>query len=125
MQVKVWRNGKHSPSAWYGLAVPRPARERYFDRQWREAVVVLPGGVEAVAPLRPTFWTTCSELRPAALNRWLQSQDFVPWPDGVPPPVLELTPQRGNRFVLTLVSPLGDAGDWNADRHAIEVDRSL
>ncbi len=103
MRVTVWKNGKHSnPGVWYGLSIPKPARKRYFDRAWREVIVVLPDGEEVTAPLTPTFWTTCNELRPAAINRWLKKQHLVPWPEGTPPPSLELTPRGGNRFALML-----------------------
>jgi hypothetical protein len=105
MQVTVWRNGKHcNPRVWYGLSVPKPARKRYFDQKWREVILVLPGGDEVAAPLTPTFWTTCNELRPAAINRWLRDQHLAPWPEGMPPPSLEMTPLGGNRFSLTVPS---------------------
>jgi hypothetical protein len=105
MQVTVWKNGKHSnPGVWYGISVPKLSRKRYFDPAWREVILILPDGEEVRAQLTSTFWTTCNELRPVAINRWLKKQHLVPWPEGTLPPVLELTPQGGNRFALTLQS---------------------
>lgn len=102
MRVTAWKNGKHSaPNVAYGLAVPRPARDRFFDRHWREVIVVLPNGEEVTASIRPTFWTTCSELRGAPIGRWLRSERLAPWPDRAPPS-LEMTPLGGNRFAVSL-----------------------
>ncbi len=100
MEVSAWRNGDHSTHTMYGLTIPRAARDRYFDRNWREAVVVLPNGDEVTASLRPTFWETCGELRAAGIGRWLRSEGLVPWSKGSPPR-FELTPLEGNRFSVS------------------------
>jgi len=102
MRVTAWKNGKHSnPNVAYGLTIPRAARDRFFDRQWREVILILPGSEEVTALLTPTFWTTCNELRGAHIGRWLRNEHLAPWPDGAPPS-LEMTPVGGNRFAVTL-----------------------
>jgi hypothetical protein len=74
MHVTAWKNGKHStPNVAYGLSVPKSARDRFFDRGWREVILTLPNGEEVRASLKPTFWTTCNELRGAPIGRWLKA----------------------------------------------------
>jgi hypothetical protein len=103
VRVTAWKNGKHSaPNVSYGLSIPRGVRDRYFDRQWQQVILTLPSGEEVMISLRPTFWTTCNELRAASIGRWLRSEDLAPWPDGTPPS-LEMTHQGGNRFDVAML----------------------
>ncbi len=49
--------------------------------------------------LSESFWRDCSELRSAAVGRWLLAAGLAPWPRGAPP-VLELVPVVGNTFAV-------------------------
>lgn len=74
--VTAWNNG----GSGYGLRVRRQDR-RFFQRNWRTVTVALPDGHGVMtANLTDTFWTTCPEIRSAAVGRLAPS-----WPHGRPP----------------------------------------
>lgn len=98
MRVSAWSNGTPSPSgSGYGLKVSTGDRDRYFRREWADVIIELPGEVSTVVSLSPSFWSSCSELRSAAVGRWLMSEGLAPWLRGGPPTVA-LTPVGDNRF---------------------------
>ena len=98
MLVRAWSNGAHHPSgAGYGLKVSAADRDKAFNEAWTHVVLTLAGQGETVVSLSASFWRTCSELRSAAIGRWLLETGRAPWPRGAPPAV-RLTHTGGNRF---------------------------
>ena len=54
-------------------------------REWKTVDLEVPGqGITSVA-VSESFWHRCSELRSAALGRWLRETGLAPWPKGQPP----------------------------------------
>jgi len=102
MRVAAWSNGSPSRSgSGYGVRLSVADRERHFDHTWSEVLVDV-GEREAVhVPLSPSFWDTCSELRSAAIGRWLIRNGLDSWPRGKPPTV-ELQHIADNRFKLLI-----------------------
>src|SRR5260370_5267855 len=72
MEVSAWRNGQHSANTMYGLAIPRAARDRFFDRSWPGVIVVLPNGDEGTASPRPTVLGTLRQLPGGNISLWLR-----------------------------------------------------
>ena len=100
MQVRAWNNGAHhSSGAGYGLRVRIQDRDNVFTADWTHVVVTIPGQGPTTIPLTPSFWRTCSELRSAALGRWLLESGLAPWPRGAPP-TIRLTHTGGNAFSI-------------------------
>jgi hypothetical protein len=98
MRVRAWSNGASRRSgAGYGLKVSTADRDKAFDEEWTHVVLTIPGQGEIVVSLSASFWRICSELRSAAIGRWLLETGRAPWPRGVPPS-LRLTHTGGNRF---------------------------
>ncbi len=54
----------------------------------------------ATVTLSESFWSRCTELRSAAIGRWLLAHGLAPWPKGSPP-VLALQHIAGNAFRLS------------------------
>ncbi len=101
MRATAWSNGSPTHSgAGYALKVSEVDRDRYFSHSWTEVTVDLPDGTSAPIRLSESFWRHCSELRSAAVGRWLMNARLAPWPRGEPPG-LTLMPVAGNRFQLT------------------------
>jgi hypothetical protein len=99
-----WNNG-HSPNdpAGYGLSLTKADRDRYFDSSWDQVFLEFVGDEpEATVPLSASFWRGCSELRSAAIGRWLLKAAAAPWSQGNPPGVV-LTQASGNRFTARLL----------------------
>jgi hypothetical protein len=100
MYVTAWSNGQPTSSgAGYGVRISETDRDQYFDRRWSEALVDLGDDVRAVVPLSASFWERCSELRSAAIGRWLLGHQLAPWPPGHPPRFI-LRHVAENRFEL-------------------------
>ena len=100
MRAKAWSNGAHhSTGAGYGLKVSVQDRDRYFRPEWDVVLLEIPGEGTTSVTLSASFWRTCSELRSAAIGRWLLSAGRAPWPRGAPPD-LELTPVTDNHFIV-------------------------
>lgn len=74
--VTAWSNG----GSGRGLRVPPQDRDRFFRRDWRTVTITLPDGRVITPNLTRTFWTTCPEIRSAAIGRLAPS-----WPVGNPP----------------------------------------
>ena len=89
MRAKAWNNGQHHASgAGYGIKLSPEDRDRFFMREWETVQLEVPGqGITSVA-LSDSFWRRCSELRSAALGRWLRESGMAPWPKGHPPTLL-------------------------------------
>ena len=101
MHATAWSNGSPTPSgAGYGLKIIQVDRDRFFSRAWTEVVVELPDGTSTSIHLSESFWRRCSELRSAAVGRWLMNARLAPWPRGEPP-CLTLMPIAGNRFKVS------------------------
>ncbi len=72
MRATAWSNGSPTSSeAGYGLRISAVDRDRFFDRAWTEIVLDLPDQSSTSIPLSDSFWKRCSELRSAAVGRWL------------------------------------------------------
>ena len=52
--------------------------------------------------MSPSFWRGCSELRSAAIGRWLIEQGAAPWDRGKPPGIA-VTPLASNGFSARLL----------------------
>jgi len=79
-------------------------RERYFDHAWSEVLVDVDEHEAAAVPLSQSFWDRCSELRSAAIGRWLIRHGLGSWPRGRPPTV-QLKHVADNRFKLLIDHP--------------------
>jgi hypothetical protein len=100
VRVKAWSNGSARPSgAGYGLRVSLSDRDEFFDERWDSVEVDLGEYGRAAVPLSASFWGTCTELRSAAIGRWLIGHHLAPWRRGTPPTV-ELEHVTGNVFRL-------------------------
>ncbi len=102
MLVTGWNNSAHHKSgAGYGLKVDSADRDRYFSKDWRNVVIELSDGTEAIVNIdKESFWDrTCRELISKDIGRWLRSQGLASWPPGQPPK-LSLETRGGNRFAL-------------------------
>lgn len=100
MRVVGWSNGQPLPTgAGYGVRLSGHDRDEYFDPGWHEVIVDLDHGEVARVSLSKSFWRSCSELRSAAIGRWLLQQRPAPWPRGEPPAIM-LRHVVGNRFEL-------------------------
>jgi hypothetical protein len=101
MRVTAWSNGSpRSSGAGYGLRVSSADRDRYFEPGWDRVDVDLGMYGHAVIRLSRSLWATCTELRSAAIGRWLLGHHLAPWPAGAPP-VLTLGHLGGNAFRLS------------------------
>lgn len=98
MKATAWNNGQHLASgAGYGVRLSGADRDRYFNRDWSSIRLEVPGQGDTQVPLSVSFWTRCSELRSAAVGRWLRASELAPWPNGHPP-VLVLEHLGGDSF---------------------------
>ena len=105
MQVHAWSNGSPRCSgAGYGIRVGERARESVFHRSWDRIDLDLGVHGHADITLSNSFWRGCTELRNAAVGRWLLSRGLAPWPRGEPP-TLELQHLGGRNFRLTERQP--------------------
>lgn len=100
MRAVGWSNGQPLPTgAGYGVRLSGHDRDEHFDPGWHEVIVDLDHGEVARVSLSKSFWRSCSELRSAAIGRWLLQQRLAPWPRGEPPAMM-LHHIVGNRFEL-------------------------
>jgi hypothetical protein len=101
MLVKAWSSKPRAAftAAGSGVQVSHADRDRYFDRRWTTAGVELPTSEVMSVNITPTFWTTCPELRNAAIGRWMIQRGIAPWPVSRRP-TLQLTPLGAGRFRL-------------------------
>lgn len=102
MKVIAWNNGDYNlTGAGYGLRLDPTGRDAVFDRSWSEVTADLPNGVSGLrAPLSPSFWRDCPELRGAEIGKWLIGSGYSRWPKG-DPPAFTLTKLRGNHFKVS------------------------
>jgi len=90
----AWNNGRHAASgAGYGLKVPIPDRNLYFDRKWTSVLLQLSrDGIyieTEVSISKPSFWNeTCHELISKEIGIWLHQLKLAPWQRGTPPKIL-------------------------------------
>ena len=98
--VWAWSNGSPlSTGAGYGVRLSDRDRDQYFDPEWRQVILFLDRGETVSVRLSKSFWRSCSELRSAAIGRWLPRNGLAPWARGAPPAAL-LVPEGSNRFSL-------------------------
>lgn len=103
IRATAWSNGSARDSgAGYGLKISRQDRDRFFDRSWSTIVLQVPGQGAMTVKLSSSFWRSCTELRSAAIGRWLIGNGFAPWPKGSPP-VVEIQ-RTGERAFSVLKS---------------------
>jgi hypothetical protein len=101
MRVTAWSNGSPSSSgAGYGLRVSPDDRDQHFSISWDYVIIDLGAHGTTVVRLSQSFWSRCTELRSAAVGRWLLERHLAPWPTGAPPR-LELHHRDGNCFRLS------------------------
>lgn len=100
MKAKAWNNGRHHPSgAGYGVKLSAGDRDRWFQKDWAAIRIQVPGEGTTEVPLSESFWRRCSELRSAAIGRWLRGSGMAPWPKGEPP-ALTIEHVEGSLFRL-------------------------
>ena len=101
MIVSAWNNGQHNPSgAGYGLRIGKRNRDRYFEQEWSDVELMLPGRTTPVyVPISDSFWDDCPELRHKKIGQWLRRNDLAPWP-AENPPHFELEIEGERRFRL-------------------------
>ena len=98
MRVTAWTNGSPTSSgAGYGLRLAMNDRDHYFLPSWDHIIINLGEHQETVVRLSASFWANCTELRSAAVGRWLLDEHLAPWPKGDPPGLL-LQYDGGNKF---------------------------
>ena len=103
MKATAWNNGAHHPTGGgYGLKLKAADRDAFFDRSWREAVLVIGEGTDmieiAVNVDKKSFWDPrCKELINQEIGRWLIAKGLAHWRK-YHPPVIDLIPLGGNRF---------------------------
>ena len=68
--------------------------------EWTSVRLEVPGQGTANVALSEPFWRRCSELRSAAIGRWLRETGLAPWPKGRPPTVV-VEQLDGNTFRVT------------------------
>ena len=101
MRATGWSNGQPRRSgAGFGVRISRDDRDRHFHRAWDHVLIDL-GSEEIDVKLSKSFWGSCTELRSAALGRWLMAQGLAPWGRNEPPK-LHVNPVGENRFRLRL-----------------------
>jgi hypothetical protein len=101
MRATAWNNGSHRTSgAGYGIKVRVEDRDRVFRRNWTQILLDIPQQGATRIALSASFWKSCSELRSAALGRWLRESGRAPWPRGAPP-ALDLKHIDGNDFAVS------------------------
>jgi hypothetical protein len=101
IRVTAWSNGSPLPTgAGYGVKLSHRDRDKYFDPGWDEVIIDLDQGEKVPVSLSDSFWRSCSELRSAAIGRWLLRNSLAPWSRGAPPTVL-LSRVGGNWFSLS------------------------
>lgn len=89
MRATAWNNGQHHASgAGYGLKLTADDRDRYFNMEWTSIELEVPGQGTPTVTLSESFWRRCSELRSAAIGRWLREIGSAPWPKGQPPALI-------------------------------------
>lgn len=100
LYVTAWSNGSpRVTGAGYGLRVPRSVRDRHFEAAWDHVHLDLTADGHAIISLSRSFWAGRTELRSAAVGRWLLRRHLAPWSKG-DPPTLSLLHLRANRFRL-------------------------
>jgi hypothetical protein len=88
IRATAWSNGSaHDSGAGYGLKISRQDRDRFFERSWSAIELQVPGQGTTTVQLSASFWRSCTELRSAAIGRWLIGNGLAPWPKGSPPVV--------------------------------------
>ena len=102
MKVVGWNNGSPNniTGAGYGIKVNPKDRDKYFQKAWKEIIIIL-DDKEIKVNLSESFWKRCSELRKKEIGRWMIEKGIAPWCKGNPPE-LELVPEKDNRFVLMI-----------------------
>lgn len=103
LKVKAWSNGQASSSGGgLGVRIRHEDRDQYLDSSQDHVKVELSGTDEiTTVRLSDSFWRGCSELRSAAIGRWLLSNGLAPWAKGAPP-VLELEMLDDGSFRLEM-----------------------
>ena len=64
MRVVGWNNGSPNniTGAGYGIRINKEDRDRYFQKAWKEVIIIL-DGKEIKVNLSQSFWKKCTELR--------------------------------------------------------------
>ena len=101
MIVSGWNNGSPSKTTGggYGIRMSWRDRDEYFDPEWPWVTIELEELGVTEVNLAPSFWRGCTELRGAAIGKWMLERGLAPWPKGEPPR-LRLEPAGERRFRL-------------------------
>jgi hypothetical protein len=98
VRASGWHNGgQQADPAGYGIKFTKADRDRSFDPDWDHVVLDLEGAEQVTVPLAASFWRSCSELRSAAIGRWLLESGAAPWAHGTPPGIV-VTPVESNHL---------------------------
>lgn len=89
MIVTAWNNGvHHSSGAGYGLKVAIEDRDRYFQTEWEDVILLLEDYAYPVEVNvnKESFWgPVCRELISKDIGIWLRQNGLAPWPKRRPP----------------------------------------
>ncbi len=100
MLASAWPHGGY----YRGIAIKKPDRDMFFDPSWRGVVIETEDGQRLEAPLTPSFWRNCSELRWRQVARWLQASGLARRANGQPPRFDLRQIGTSNRFSLAVIS---------------------
>ena len=102
MIVSGWNDGSpnNATGGGYGIRMSRRDRDEYFDPEWPWVTIELEELGATEVNLARSFWRGCTELRGAAIGKWMLDRGLAPWPKGRPPR-LRLEPAGERRFRLT------------------------
>ena len=102
MIVSGWNSGSpnNATGGGYGIRMSRRDRDEYFDPKWPWVTIELEELGVTEVNLAPSFWRGCTELRGAAIGKWMLERGLAPWPKGEPPR-LRLEPVGERRFRQT------------------------
>ena len=94
MRATGWYGGSRLKKL-YAIRISPSDRDAHFKRSWDSVTLELEGAGEVRVTVSDSFWSGCTELRSAQIDKWMRRHGFVDWPYREPP-----------RFDL---EPMGDA----------------
>jgi hypothetical protein len=93
-----WTDAPDGSGRHYGLRISARDRDTYFDPYWLSVTLKIDGRTISV-DITPSFWKRCTELRSAAIGKYMLRKGLAPWPKGQPP-VFDLVPEGEAVFRL-------------------------
>lgn len=101
MQVTTWNNGSFNMAGTgYGIRIPKKIRDTHFDTKW-DTIILYIEDKKVSTKLKPTFWSTCNELRSKEIGSYLIKNGLGTWEKGRPH-TLEIMKLIGNEFQIKI-----------------------